>query len=237
MKDICDIVDSYKVGNRYFLNLDFDKGDSLTEQFLSEAIFENCYLSVNFIKTDFSNTKFINCNLKYCEFTNCNLTNSIFDNCSLNIADFNNARIDGISFVNCNHNGQKVHFDDVINKLITSKDQLVEELYNNVPEFSDMIDHEDDELPYVVFGHLSLILSDDIIKSDVITDFTQKCFNFFNKLADRNNNEIDNLLVVGIYEGLYSKMKYNDISRKLLIGRNKELYEHWMINGNIRSEY
>ena len=74
-------------------------------------------------------------------------------------------------------------------------------------------------------------------KSKKVEINKRKCFQFFNLLGDRKDDSIDNLLVVGIYEGLYANKKCNDIARQLLTGRNKEIYEHWMINGNIRAEY
>lgn len=116
-------------------------------------------------------------------------------------------------------------------------DTLVLELYDNVPEFSKMTDHENDELTYVIFGELSLRLFEDITTNNQITDFTKKCFVFFNLLGDREDNEIYNLLIVGIYEGLYANKNCNTVARQLLTGKNKELYEYWMINGNIRADY
>ncbi len=116
-------------------------------------------------------------------------------------------------------------------------DTLVQELYDNVPEFSKMTDHENDELTYVVFGELSLRLFEDITTNNQTTDFTKKCFVFFNLLGDREDIEIDNLLIVGIYEGLYANKKCNRVAREFLTGKNKELYEYWMINGNIRADY
>jgi hypothetical protein len=56
-------------------------------------------------------------------------------------------------------------------------------------------------------------------------------------LGDKQDDEIDNLLVVGVYEGLYSNKKCNTIARQLLKGRNKEVYEYWMINGFICADY
>jgi hypothetical protein len=114
---------------------------------------------------------------------------------------------------------------------------LVKELYQNVPEFDLLSDHMDDELLYTVFGDLSLILGDQIMAFEEPNKLITDSFQFFNLIGDRNDPEIDNLLVVGIYEELYSKKKCNDIARSLLKGRNKEVYEHWMLNGNIRSNY
>jgi uncharacterized protein YjbI with pentapeptide repeats len=235
--DIHNLIEKYKAGHRYFLNLDFDKGEKLTGQLLADTTFENCCFSIDFSHTDFTNARFANCNLKCCDFSQCNLTNTTFENCSLESAEFKNAKIDGTRLNNCHCYGQVVTLDPTTGELETFKDPLVKELYENVPEFSKMTDHSDDELQFVVYGELSLRLFDDIKTNNEPTDFTKKCFQFFNILGDRQDDNIDNLLVVGIYEGLYANKKCNDIARHLLNERNKKVYEHWMINGNIRAEY
>jgi hypothetical protein len=237
MTEIADIISKYKAGHRYFINLNFDKGEKLTRQSLTDSTFENCFFSIDFSNTDFSNSKFISCNLKCSDFTNCNLTNSIFENCVLEFVDFKRALIKNTSLLNCSCFGQKVQLDKTTNELSSEKEPLVKELLDNLPEFRTMIDKTDDTLAYSVFGQLSLKLFDDITNSEKITDFTNKCFHFLNKLGDRNDEEIDNLLVVGIYEGLYANKRCNDIAKQLLIGRNKEVYEHWMKNGPIQSDY
>ena len=164
------------------------------------------------------------------------MTNSGFENCSLESTEFKNAQIEGISVINCYCYGQLVTLNRESGELETFKDNLVKELFDNVPEFAKLTDHSNDDQPYVVYGELSLKLFEDIKNNSDITDFTKKSFQFFNKLGDRNDSEIDNLLIVGIYEGLYGDKKCNRIARQLLLGRNKEVYEYWMINGSIRSD-
>ena len=127
--------------------------------------------------------------------------------------------------------------DKTTREFETIKDPLVKELYDNIPEFNKVADHSNDDLPYVVYGELSIKLYDNIVANNQVSDFAIKCFQFFNMLGDRQDDNLDNLLVVGIYEGLYSNKKCNDIARQLLTGRNKDIYEHWMINGNIRADY
>ncbi len=227
----------YEAGHRYFLNLEFDKDEKLNGQILADTTFENCYFSIDFSQTDFTNAKFTDCNLKCCDFSQCNLTNAIFENCSLESAEFKNANIDGTTLNNCHCYGQVVTLDKTTGELETFKDLLVKELYDNIPEFSKVADHLNDELLYVVYGELSLKLFDDITTNIETTSFTLKCFQFFNLLGDRKDESIDNLLVVGIYEGLFANKKCNDIARQLLTGRNKDIYEHWMQNGNIRADY
>jgi hypothetical protein len=235
--DIQNIIEKYKAGHRYFLNLDFDKGEKMTKQTLAHTTFENCFFSVDFSQTDFTNAKFINCNLKCCDFSQCNFTNTTFENCSLESAEFRNAKIDRTNLTNCHCYGQGVTLNNTTGDLETFKDPLVKELYYNVPEFSKVAEHLNDELLYVVYGELSIKLYDDIIANDQISDFAQNCFKFFNVLGDRQDDNLDNLLVVGIYEGLYSNKKCNDIAIQLLTGRNKDVYEQWMIKGNIRADY
>jgi hypothetical protein len=235
--DIQNIIEKYKEGHRHFINLDFDKGEKLTGQILADSTFDNCCFSVDFSQTDFSNAKFTNCNLKCCDFINCNLTNSRFENCSLESTDFKNALIEGISMINCYCYGQLVSVNNETGELETFKDNLVKELYDHIPEFAKMTDHSNDVQSYSVYGELSLKLFEDIKNNSEITDFTKKAFQFFNIPGNRNDSEIDNLLVVGIYEGLYADKKCNRIARQLLLDRNKEVYEYWMINGNIRSDY
>lgn len=233
--DIQSIIEKYTEGHRYFLNLDLDKGEHLLSgQLLADTTFDNCCFSLDFSQTNFTNTKFINCNLKGCDFSQCNLTHTIFENCALEGAEFTNAQMEQTNLINCYCYGQTVQLDKMTGTLETVKDPLVKALYDYIPEFYTMADHSNDELKYTIYGELSLKLFEDISIHKEPTDFTQKCFQLFNILGDKQDDNIDNLLVVGIYEGLYANKKCNDIALQLLNGRNKEVYEHWMKNGHIR---
>mgnify|MGYP003688135925 CR=1 FL=1 len=114
--------------------------------------------------------------------------------------------------------------------------QKGQRFYRNVG-FDTISRHHSDDLLYVVYGDLSLRLSEQITELDTPNKLITDAFTFFNYIGNMNDKEIDNLLVVGIYEGLYWSKKCNDLSRELLKGRNKEVYEHWMIHGTIQSEY
>lgn len=231
------ILEKYKTGHRYFINLDFAKGEELTGQILSDITFDNCFFSVDFAQTDFRNAKFINCNLKVCNFSGCDLSDCVFENCSFEETEFVNASIERTTLINCYYYGQIVSLNKETRKLETFKTLLVKELYENVPEFDRIADHFNDELDYIVYGELSLKLFDEITTNNELTTFTKDCFQFFNLIGNRGDEKIDNLLVVGVYEGLYANKKCNDISRQLLVGRNKDVYEYWMINGSIRANY
>ncbi|AFD08587.1 pentapeptide repeat-containing protein [Solitalea canadensis] len=231
------IIEKYKKGHRYFINLSFEGFSKMTGQILVASIFDNCNISVDCSHTDLTNVKFINCNLKKCDFTHCDLTNATFENCSFENVVFKNADLDGTTFIDCNSHGQMVYLDKITGELETIKHPLVKELYDNVPEFSKIADHLNDELDYLVYSELSLRLVEDITTNTVISDLTKQCFQFFNLLGDREDEKLDNLLVVGVYEGLYPSKKCNDIARQLLNGRNNDIYEHCMKNENIRSNF
>ncbi len=237
MTDIQNIATNYKKGHKYFINLDFEKGETLICENLIEITFENCFFSVDFSKTNFSNSKFLDCNLKCSDFSNCDLTNALFENCSLEETIFEGATINNLTLKNCFCYGSKVLMNYETRKLTTVKTQLVRELYENIPEFDRKADHLNDEQDYIVYGELSLMLFENITSNNQTTDFTKKSFAFFNLIGNRNDKEIDNLLIVGVYEGFYGSKKCNDIARELLTGRNKEIYEYWMINGSIRAEF
>ncbi len=231
------IIDRYNAGHRYFLNLDFDKGEDLSGITLKDATFDNCCFSVDFSKSDLSNSIFTNCNLKGAGFSKANLFRAVFDGCMLEATEFKDASAEEIVFKKCFAHGQIAALNLKTMEIEHFKTPLIKELYENVPLFNKLSDHDEDDLNYSVYGNLSLLLFDEITKNKEVTDFTNQCFSFFNMIGNRNDQEIDNLLVVGVYEGLHGNKRCNDIARQLLSGRNKEVYEHSMLNGNIRADY
>jgi len=231
------VLDRYNAGHRYFLNLDFQKGERFGGHLLAGSIFENCYFSADLSTTNLTDAKFVDCTLKYCDFSLSNLTNVVFENCWFQGNRFKDTKIEGASLNNCHCSGQVVILNEKTGQIEILIEPLVRELYDNVPEFSKIADHDNEQLVYTVFGELSLKLLNDIKSNENITEFTIKCFQFFNLLGDREDEDIDNLLVVGVYERLYANKKSNDIARSLLTRRNKDIYEYWMKNGDIRSDY
>ena len=217
--------------------MDFDNGEPYTESNFQDAIFENCYFGVDFSNSNFRNARFSECNLKSTGFQNCDLTKTEIVNCLVESINFGNSDISDLLFENNTSYGNEVKINTDSNEVEAFAHPLVTELYERVPEFDKLSDHHSDNLLYVVYGDLSLRLSEQITELEKPNKLIKESFSFFNYLGDKNDTEIDNLLVVGIYEGLYWSKKCNDLSRKLLKGRTKEVYEHWMINGNIQAEY
>lgn len=237
MKTKKEILEHYQNGQRFYRNVDFDNGESYTDSNFQDAMFENCYFGIDFSNSNFRNAKFSDCNLKSTNFSNCDLTKTEMVNSLVEAIDFGNSDTSSLIFENNTCFGNEVKINTESNELEAYMHPLVAELYENVPDFDKISDHTSDDLLYVVYGNLSLRLSEQITELEKPNKLITDSFIFFNDLGNRDDKEIDNLLVVGIYEGLYWSKKCNDLSRKLLKGRNKDVYEHWMINGNIQAEY
>jgi len=93
-----EFIDSYKKGHRYFSNLDFEYEEGLSNCNFQDAVFENCYLYVDFSNSNFTNAKFISCNLKEIDLRGANLTNAVMTKCLVESAMFQGAIVDNFIF-------------------------------------------------------------------------------------------------------------------------------------------
>lgn len=227
-----DFINRYSSGERYFLNVELGVDDTLENLNLDNATFENCTIASSFVGASLASAKFISSNLKTSDFSNCIFEDTIFENCSLEATMFTGT-LNRVHFIGCHCYGQEVELDTETEELVPLQHPNVKLLYTNIPLFDEASDHESDDADYLVYGQLSTMLAEDIIKHEHVSTFTQNCFNFFNMIGDKNDREIDNLLVVGVYEELYSNKKCNETAIALLQGRNREVYIYWMHNGFI----
>jgi len=231
MKSRTQIEQYYLSGKRFFRNIDFDFGESFENSNFENAIFENCYFGVEFNNSKFKNAKFIECNMKSTNFTNCDFSNAEIRESLMEATDFTGSKIPNLIFENNTSYGAKVKLNSETLAIEYNIHKLNSELYEYVPEFENIADHSNDEHLYSVFGDLSIVLAKEIIENEKLTDLITNSFRFFNYLSEKNDNEIDNLLVVGIYEGLYHSKKCNEIAKKLLNEKAKETYEFNLKNG------
>jgi len=231
MKSKTEIEQYYNSGKRFFRNIDFDFGESFENSNFENAIFEFCYFGVDFKNSNFRNTKFLECNMKSTDFINCDFSNAEIRDSLMEASDFKGSKITNLIFENNTSYGAKVKLNSETLKIECNIHKLNSELYEYIPEFEKIADHSDDEHLYSVFGDLSLVLPKEIIENENLNELIKNSFKFFNHLSNKNDPEIDNLLVVGIYEGLYHSEKCNETARKLLNGRAKEIYEYYLKNG------
>jgi uncharacterized protein YjbI with pentapeptide repeats len=99
IKTIQDFLNAYKSGQRYFndLELDEEKG-GVGGEILHDAVFENCFMFLDFNGADLANAKFLSCNIKTADFRNANLTNAMIKNCLVESTMFKGAKVDGFIF-------------------------------------------------------------------------------------------------------------------------------------------
>jgi fluoroquinolone resistance protein len=109
-----EFFESYKNGNQYFSDLDFDEATGFSGISLTGITFESCYLlDVDFSNSDLSNARFITCNLKCTDFRGSNLTNASIINCSVESAMFENATTKNMTFSENGYYGATLQQDDL----------------------------------------------------------------------------------------------------------------------------
>ena len=69
-----EFFESYKNGQRYFVDLDFENEEGFSNRDFSNIIFENCFLYIDFQNSNLTSAECINCNIKEIDLRNSNLT-------------------------------------------------------------------------------------------------------------------------------------------------------------------
>lgn len=94
-----ELLIAYRNGQRLFENWDFNDDDSsVAHETFSNAVFQHCFMFLNFRNTILSNTQFISCNLKTADFRGADLSNALFKNCSVESTLFNGAITTNLRF-------------------------------------------------------------------------------------------------------------------------------------------
>ncbi|WP_055446259.1 DUF7674 family protein [Lacinutrix mariniflava] len=225
MKSRTEIEQYYKTGKRFFRNIDFNFGQSFENSNFENAIFEFCYFGIEFNNSNFRNAKFLECNMKSTNFTNCDFSNAEIKENLMEGINFKGSNISNLIFENNISYGAKVKLNSETLEIEYNIHKLNYELYEFIPEFEEISDHSNDEHLYSVFGDLSIVLAKEIIENENLTKLITDSFKFFNYLSDKKDKEIDNLLIVGIYEGIYHSGKCNEIAKKLLNKKAINTYE------------
>jgi uncharacterized protein YjbI with pentapeptide repeats len=105
-------LEAYRSGQRYFSDLDFEYEEGLSKCNFRDAVFENCFLFVDFSNSDFTNAKFISCNLKEIDLHGANLTNAVMTKCLVECAVFQGAIVDNFAFTENYYYGLTLGQDD-----------------------------------------------------------------------------------------------------------------------------
>ena len=135
-----DFFEAYKNGQRKFNGLDFEYLDGFSEKDFSNIEFENCFLYIDFRKSNLSNAKFISCNLKEIDLRETNLTNAFMKNCLIESAMFKDAKTNGFVFQDNYYFGHTLKQKDFDTELINSNSQILSQELNKQEYLSTMGD-------------------------------------------------------------------------------------------------
>ncbi len=100
IKTIEEFIDHYKKGQRLFIGLEFENGESFSGLDISGATFKNCWFCADFSKSTLTDCKFIDSNIKTSNFSNSNLTRAEIKGCSVESTEYNGAVITDLKFEN-----------------------------------------------------------------------------------------------------------------------------------------
>ena len=110
-------------------------------------------------------------------------------------------------------------------------EQTVARLVEALPNFTECIDLE--EGPYIVLGEFAILLRDGIDSGELSAKQQKEVFDFLNIFGMSDNPEIQNQLVVGIFEILADTQKTAAVCRTRLSGPSLVLFERALAGWSI----
>lgn len=99
-KTIEELVFAYAHGQRHFKYWDFAEDVSAKGLDLSHAVFEHCFMFLDFRDSNLSHTQFISCNLKTADFRGANLHNALIKDCCVEASLYSKAVTTHLRFEN-----------------------------------------------------------------------------------------------------------------------------------------
>lgn len=102
---------------------------------------------------------------------------------------------------------------------------IVSILIKKFPEFVSFNNDWSEDLPYDVFGSFSIYLRDRIMSGNIEDELLERSFDFLNVMSRSKDDEVVNLLVVGVLEILADNDKCVKIANKYLSQDAKRLLE------------
>ncbi|HRE75995.1 MAG TPA: pentapeptide repeat-containing protein [Flavobacteriales bacterium] len=98
IKKISEFIEHYKNGQRLFVDLEFENGESFSGLDISGTTFKNCWFCADFSNANLTDCKFIDSNIKTSDFTNANLTRAEIKGCAVESTEYNGATITDFKF-------------------------------------------------------------------------------------------------------------------------------------------
>ena len=98
IKNISEFIEHYKNGQRVFVDLEFENGESFSGLDISGTTFKNCWFCADFSNANLTDCKFIDSNIKTSDFSNANLTRAEIKGCAVESTEYKGATITDFIF-------------------------------------------------------------------------------------------------------------------------------------------
>lgn len=96
---VAEFFAAFEAGQRHFTALDFEYEEGFSGKDFSGAIFERCFLYLDFRNSNLYDAQFIDCNIKEIDLRGANLTGAFMTRCLVESAMFKGACTAGFRFV------------------------------------------------------------------------------------------------------------------------------------------
>lgn len=112
IKNIDNLINLYKNGQRLFADLEFENGESFSGLEISGTTFKNCWFCADFSNANLTDCKFIDSNIKTSDFSNANLTRAEIKGCSVESTEFKGVTITDFNFEDNSAYGNTLDLND-----------------------------------------------------------------------------------------------------------------------------
>jgi uncharacterized protein YjbI with pentapeptide repeats len=112
IKNINEFIDHYKNGQRLFVALEFENGESFSGLDISGTTFKNCWFCADFSHANLTDCKFIDSNIKTSDFSNANLTRAEIKGCAVESTAYKGATITDFNFEDNSAFGATLNLND-----------------------------------------------------------------------------------------------------------------------------
>jgi uncharacterized protein YjbI with pentapeptide repeats len=112
IKNISEFIDLYKNGQRLFVDLEFENGESFSGLDISGTTFKKCWFCADFSNANLTDYKFIDSNIKASDFSNANLTRAVIKGCAVQSTESKGANITDFNFEDNSAYGSTLDLND-----------------------------------------------------------------------------------------------------------------------------
>ena len=106
------------------------------------------------------------------------------------------------------------------------KENLIKILFKNFDDFRESCHYEPSEIiPYNVFGDFAIYIQEKLLDGKLTRDETKKAYELFNHMASSADKEVQNILVVEVFEIFSDNKETVILTRNNLNQQGLDLFE------------